>query len=487
MKKITIIAIIIILCGQILSCAKRVFPTGGEGDKTSPTILEIYPNNKSLNVNPKTKIQIRFSEWVDQKSVKNAIFISPQIDFSVKINTRNIEITPKTPFSANTSYHISFLGDITDFSGNPLIETKTIIFSTGDFIDSAFLEGKIFFEKTDSLLPKVALFFDERAAQSDTILLSMPDYITQADSAGFFRFDNISQAKYRVIGFLDKNRDNRITPRESVFLGENQVVEAGNFQELFPATSDTTQNRVISISAFSPTILSMKLKFATENKPFDNMRITTQDNENIRFEKTQKLDDNKTTAIFLKDSLQNRQYFLETKGQRIIASIGDSIFYDTILFNGTTLTDTINLARLDSLLGNYTTKEEVLDTSDTNSIDTTAQILVSPKLSWNFHGELPANPLWELRNEKGISIFTTNNFIDSIPVGKYRIFLIDDRNQNQRFDIGKLFPFVAGEKRISFPDILNARERWEAEYDIALPLPKVEEREIEEEISSEGF
>lgn len=473
MNKVLIIIIIIILYGQFFSCAKMVFPTGGEGDIKSPTISVVYPENKSLNINPKTKIQIKFSEWVDPKSIKNAIFISPQIEFDVKVNTRNIEITPKTPFLENTSYHISFLGDITDFSGNPLVETKTIIFSTGDFIDTSNVSGKIFFENTDSILPKVALFFEERVAEHDTILLTMPDYITQADSTGFFSFDNISQTRYRAIGFLDQNKDNRITPLETVFLGENQIVETGNLYELFPATSDTTQNRIGTISAISPTILSMNLKFTTENKPFDDMRITNAENENIRFEKTEYLDDNQTIAVWLQDSLQNRQYSLVTKAQRIVANIEDSVFYDTVLFNGTTLTDSINLAKLDSLLGNYIPKEEIADTSDTNFIDTTEQIVLSPKLSWNFHGELPANPLWELRNEGEFSIFTTDNFVDSIPIGKYTIFLIDDRNQNKKFDTGTLFPFVAGEKRIAFSDILNARERWEAEYDIVLPLPKI--------------
>lgn len=471
MKKIIVFFIAVIFCGQFLSCAKRVLPTGGEGDIIPPRIFSVTPEDKSLNVNPKTKIQIKFSEWVNPKNVKNAIFISPQTDFTVKVNARNVEIIPETPFKENTSYHISFLGDITDFSGNPLAETKNIIFSTGDEIDSAYLEGRVFFENSDSLLPKVALFFDERAELHDSVLLSNPDYMTQADSAGFFRFDNISETKYRIIGFLDKNRDNKITPPEQVFLAENQISEANDFYELFSATSDTTQNKIVSVNAFSPTVLSIKLKLVTENEPFEELNIAVpQSSQTIQIDKIQRLDDNQTIAVFLKDSLQNMQYLIETKSQRIISSPDSVFFYDTVKFNGTTLTDTVNLAKLDSLLGNFISETIDTNIADTNVVDTTIEIIaVSPKLLWNFHGELLENPLWELKNEKGTSVFTTDNFVEDIPVGKYTLFLIDDRNQNQKFDIGTLFPFVAGEKRIGFSDILIARERWEAEYEIALP------------------
>ena len=464
MKKIVILIIFSIFCGLFLSCAKRVFPTGGEGDKTPPRIVSVFPSDQSLNVSPRTKIRVNFSKWVNPRSITSGIIISPQVDFSLKVNARTVEITPKTPLKANTSYHITFLGVIADFNGNSLIETKTIIFSTGNFIDTSFISGRIFFEKTDTLLPKVALFFAERAEQNDTILLSTPDYITQADSSGFFRFDNIANEKYRLVGFSDRNRDNRITPREPVFIGEEKIVETQKSYKLFPATSDTVQNKVTSVSAFSPTVLSVKLKLATESRPFENVRITNpQSGETVRIERIQRLDDNRTIAVFLRDSLENRQYFLETRAQRVIVSPNDTIFQDTIRFNGTTLVDTANLAKLDSLLNPQ-------PVAAVAAVAEPVEAVVCPRLSWNFHGELPENPLWEVKNEKGISIFTTDNFLENIPAGKYTLALIDDRNRNEKYDIGTLFPWVAGEKRIVFPDIITARERWEVEYELVLPV-----------------
>jgi len=53
-----------------------------------------------------------------------------------------------------------------------------------------------------------------------------------------------------------------------------------------------------------------------------------------------------------------------------------------------------------------------------------------------------------------------------MPEGKYTVSLIYDDNRNGKYDLGTLFPFVSGEKKISFPDTLSARGRWEVEYDI---------------------
>jgi hypothetical protein len=87
-------------------------------------------------------------------------------------------------------------------------------------------------------------------------------------------------------------------------------------------------------------------------------------------------------------------------------------------------------------------------------------------LSWNYSDILPSNPLWEIKDSKAQFYYTNENFIENIPEGKYTLSLIYDKNQNGKYDLGTLFPFAAGEKKITFPDTLSARGRWEVEYDI---------------------
>ena len=461
MKKIIIVLTLSLLC---VSCAKQVFPTGGEGDKVPPKIIDVFPRDKSVNVKENTKITITFSEWVMPKSIENGIMISPQTEFSYNVRARTVLITPKNLLKPNATYHISFLGDISDFSGNTLVETQTVIFSTGNFIDTSFISGSIFYEKTDSVLPKAALFFEERINENgDGVLLSKPDYITQADSLGNFRFDNIAKSNYRLVAFFDKRRGNKITTGDVVFIGEEKIAQTQNFYELFAATCDTVQNKLYSASAVSPVVVLVK----SGETSYDSLKIYSEnDDKNIRVEKIEKIDKGDVTlAVFLEDSLQNQLYVLATQSRKVFITDGDSIFYDTAKFNGTTLIDTAKLAQLDSLLLPEIENEIETDSTQTDGVESEV-IAFCPKLSWNFLGELPQNPLWEIKGEKSFLSCTNDNFLENIPVGKFTISLIDDKNQNKKHDSGTLFPFAGGEKKISFSDTLTARERWEVEYDI---------------------
>jgi len=456
LKKIMFVIVFAILYFLPNSCAKQILPSGGEGDKTPPKIVDVFPSDKSTNVAKNQKITINFSEWINPKSAESGIIISPRIDFSIRVRGRTLEITPKVPFEENASYRLSILSDISDFSNNSLAAAQTIIFSTGTFIDTSFIEGRVFFEKSDSALPKIALFFDKRVSGRDSVLFSPPDYITQTDSSGNFKFDNISNARYRIIGFIDKNRSNKIAPSKRVFIGENQTVETNNFVELLPAKCDTVQNKAASLQALSSNVLEMKLKFPSENDPFYSLKVLNpKDSQDVRFESVKKAGDNLTFAVFLRDSLQNQPYFIETKSQKIFINDEDSIFCDTIKFNGTTFSDTAKLAKLDSL---FLTEPNEKIFGDSAAL--------CPRLSWNYSGELPQNPLWEIKGKEKSVYYTNKNFIENIPEGKYTISLIYDNNQNGKYDSGTLFPFVGGEKIISFPDTLIARGRWEVEYDI---------------------
>jgi hypothetical protein len=462
MKKSILVVIILIFC--TFSCAKRVLPSGGEGDKMPPRIIEIFPSNQSIFVDKNAKFTIKFSKWIDPQSLKKGIAVSPNTEFSIKVKGKIVEIIPKTPLKSDISYHISFLGEIFDYSKNSLTETQTIIFSTGDFIDTGYIEGRVFFDKSNTeTLPKIALFFKERAENGDSVLLSTPDYITQADSLGNFRFNNIMQSKYRIIGFSDKNRDNKITPLEIVFISSEKITETQSFVELLPATCDTVQNKILSATAISPDIVLLKMNSPEENS-FDSLEIFSEsDNQNIRIKKTEKVSDNQTTAIFLDDSLQNKMYVIETKTVKIFVNDGDSTFHETTKFNGTTMVDTIQMKKLNRLLSSET---ELSDSTEKENAVTGDSAELCPKLSWNFFGELPDNPLWKITDKKLISYYTSDGFLENIPAGKYSISLIDDKNNNKKYDMGTLFPFVCGEKIITFPDTLSARDRWEAEYDI---------------------
>ncbi len=63
----------------IYSCANQLPPSGGPVDKEPPLILNLYPENGTINFE-NDYFEFSFSEYVDKRSFQDAFFISPKID-----------------------------------------------------------------------------------------------------------------------------------------------------------------------------------------------------------------------------------------------------------------------------------------------------------------------------------------------------------------------------------------------------------------------
>ena len=61
----------------LAGCAKMAAPPGGPVDKTGPEVVATYPIENALEVSGIEYIAIDFSENIEKKSIKEAIFISP--------------------------------------------------------------------------------------------------------------------------------------------------------------------------------------------------------------------------------------------------------------------------------------------------------------------------------------------------------------------------------------------------------------------------
>ena len=64
-----------------LNCASRGRPGGGPVDKVAPLIVGTEPRPDSTGLVQLDKIEIFFSERMNESSVQNSIFISPPLDY----------------------------------------------------------------------------------------------------------------------------------------------------------------------------------------------------------------------------------------------------------------------------------------------------------------------------------------------------------------------------------------------------------------------
>jgi hypothetical protein len=70
-------------------CANQLPPGGGDIDRIPPEIVEVYPENGSTNFED-DYFELGFSEYVDKRSVKDAIFISPAIEKALELDWSRI-------------------------------------------------------------------------------------------------------------------------------------------------------------------------------------------------------------------------------------------------------------------------------------------------------------------------------------------------------------------------------------------------------------
>lgn len=137
----------------IIKCANQLPPPGGEPDRIPPTIVEVYPPDGTINFDD-NYFEIEFSEYVDKRSVTEAIFISPFIEGSLDYSWTgtSLEVTFPEKLKDNVTYTITIGTDVVDLNNkNRMAQAFTFSFSKGDKIDRKNISGKVYGKKKEGI------------------------------------------------------------------------------------------------------------------------------------------------------------------------------------------------------------------------------------------------------------------------------------------------------------------------------------------------
>ena len=121
----------------LISCANQLPPGGGEVDSIPPEIISSYPENGTTNFN-NDYIEFEFSEYVDKRSFKDALFISPAIDEQLEISWSgtSVEIGFPNGLKDSLTYVVTIGTDVVDVNNkNRMLNSYSFSFATGDKID----------------------------------------------------------------------------------------------------------------------------------------------------------------------------------------------------------------------------------------------------------------------------------------------------------------------------------------------------------------
>ncbi|WP_162054178.1 Ig-like domain-containing domain [Pontibacter pamirensis] len=191
----------------LVSCATMSTPDGGPKDLAPPILIESNPEDQQLNVNTKT-IQLVFDEEVQQKNLTKELLITPNINnkYQVKSNRNVMTLEFEDQLQDSTTFTFNFREGIVDITEQNKAQNLKIAFSTGSFIDSSSVSGRVvdLLKQTPEKGAVVALY---QAEDTLSIRKNRPYYLTTTDDAGNYEIENIKEGNYRVYALIDKNNN----------------------------------------------------------------------------------------------------------------------------------------------------------------------------------------------------------------------------------------------------------------------------------------
>ena len=220
-KRIPGFIIVLILLFSTVQCAKKGMPEGGPIDEEPPKFIRANPENYSTNFDSdEIRIffdeYIKLEKPQQQIIISPPMDPKPNI-MPLGAARKDIKIEIFDTLEENTTYAINFGRSIVDNNeANPYDYFK-YVFSTGDYIDSLTVSGTV----KDAQLkapsaPITVMLYELDSTYTDSIVYKdTPRYVTYSQDSTFsFSLENLKAGTYRMVGILDKNDNYLFNPKK---------------------------------------------------------------------------------------------------------------------------------------------------------------------------------------------------------------------------------------------------------------------------------
>ncbi len=348
-----------------LKCASPRGLSGGPTDSLPPLLLSSDPAFGSLNVDGKEFI-LTFNEAVNAQQLKQQLIITPYVNNNYTFVTKKEKLTLRfdDPFPDSTTISFNFSDGVTDITENNPSENLRLVFSTGTYLDSMSVSGAVrdLLKQTPVNDALVGLY-----QLTDTLnpTQEKPQYFNKTNEEGIFLISNIKAGQYKLLGFVDNNRNLLFDPASEAhgFLSDpiNLDTPATNLL-LNTVTQDASALRMISSRSlgqyfdisYSKAIISQSIqpyffhKFDAVNnilRLYQPATLTSGDSLNTYITVSDSLGNTLTDTLYVKfsDNLRRPEEFRISP--RPIGNVTDSLFL-TIDFNQPVVTYALNSINL---------------------------------------------------------------------------------------------------------------------------------------------
>lgn len=190
----------------LMGCAQVREPQGGPQDTVPPQLIAALPANGSTHFTG-NKIVLRFDERVKLDRVREKLLISPPLaappDVQVVKGT-DVVISLKAPLADSTTYTFHIGEAVLDLSeGNPAAGLAYVA-STGAFVDSLTLQGRVVEARSGLPAADVQVVLQD-AKDTGDVRTRPPLYFTRTKADGSFRFTHLRDRPMRLYALRDRN------------------------------------------------------------------------------------------------------------------------------------------------------------------------------------------------------------------------------------------------------------------------------------------
>jgi hypothetical protein len=192
---------------SLWGCASPKAIEGGPRDSIPPKIISMFPKNLTTSFTAK-KVIITFDEFFKLNDQFKEFSVSPDMEKlpTLKIKKRTLEIDFLDTLEKNTTYTLNFGKMLADINEGNALKNFTYVFSTGKYLDSLSITGKVVNSITG--LPELDALAFIIPINRDTIFgKSKPSIYATTDSSGNFRLNNLRPDTYKIYALKEKSSD----------------------------------------------------------------------------------------------------------------------------------------------------------------------------------------------------------------------------------------------------------------------------------------
>lgn len=447
-------------------CANIIPPTGGPRDSIPPLLEKATPGDSTRNFRG-NKIVFSFNEFIELQNAQQQLMMSPQPTVfpavEYKLNTLTVRL--KDSLEPNTTYTLNFGESIKDFTEGNLLKNFTYTFSTGNYIDSLELRGKVLLAETGKTDTTLIVMLHTNPNDS-AVVKDRPRYVARLDSKGNFVFKNLPPKTFYLYALKDDGGTRRYFNEKQLFaFAEKPVVTDGKNDPVTLYAYSSKKDVPVALPSF-------KSNRNKSNRPEDQ-RLKYQTNLTLRQQDLLKdlvLTFDEPLRLF--DSTKIRLYsdsiFTAAAGYRFEKDSSNKI---VTLHHSWKENSSYHLILekdfAEDSAGRKILKTDTLDfkTKKLTDYGSVKLIFKSPDLS--------QNPVLLLLS--GESIYRSYPLggaeltIPMIPPGEYELRLLYDVNKNGKWDSGEFFGKHKQPEVIkSIEKKISVKPGFQNEFDISL-------------------